>query len=981
MAICPIGYFCPEGSPLPLKCPVGYFCPNPGMSEKDEQFKCAPGVYCIAGASSRNDFQNHDGTIECPAGFYCLEGTTVPTMCPAGTYSDKKGLESEGQCDSCEPGYVCYQGQTSYDINDCPLGFFCPLGTGDAYITNGALPNGDPNYELYCPPGHSCKGGIKTACHNGEYQHQYGQLSCEICPAGYFCENNPDGIVSPQLCDVGSFCPKGSSSQNLCGIGSYGHATGLMSEDQCALCPVGKYCDTPGETNPTNLCDEHFFCEPGAINEFGKQSISGLENPCAEGNECPPGTTSMIKCKAGYYNNNVQQSCDICDEDFFCPYSGTVEPSPCVPGFTCPNSLTDFSVFGENSNTYLELLPDGGTADYHSFPCPLYHECPTGKIADMKICDPEFYSDEFGTIQCKPCPPGFTCLDGKITDLCPRGKYCRSGEPPYPCPTGYYNPNEGSNLESGCPSPSGQDDDCAIDTGKCIPCPAGSYCNNADGTSNPTFCDAGYFCTQRSNNRRQNSCPAGHYCPRGSGNALACPVGTYNTESEQVSISACLPCPEGKYCDKTGISDNRNLPSCASGYYCGIGSFSDRPGFISNQTNQIFGYCQEGQYCPGDEPAPLPCEIGTFTNLTHQSKCEDCPRGYFCNGSDHQPEPCSVGHICVNGVETLCPERTFNPSQYGYSEKDHCLVCTPGYTCADPTSDPVPCDTGKYCINGEEFDCSDGNLCQSASDEEEPCSYGKTCNNNIESICQAEKYCEQGIKSGEEIPCPAGSYCAAGSKYPVQCEPGTYSNQPELSSDLCQPCTRGYCPKYGSVDDTSFTVLDGYFCDGDCGRTATPKNCSVGAKCIGGVEILCDDPSEFQPLEGQSECFNCGPGFKCDDTFERIECSEGTYCADGINLEQSCYEGSFGYFMNHGASDFSTACNDCPAGHLCSSQGLTKSDVQNGFFCTDGIICKGGNDTELCAPGSYCPALNDVLITTNMLGKYITNINIITKWK
>lgn len=41
------------------------------------------------------------------------------------------------------------------------MGFFCPEGTGDVYEVDGLLPNGDPNYKFLCPPGFSCKNGIK----------------------------------------------------------------------------------------------------------------------------------------------------------------------------------------------------------------------------------------------------------------------------------------------------------------------------------------------------------------------------------------------------------------------------------------------------------------------------------------------------------------------------------------------------------------------------------------------------------------------------------------------------------------------------------------------------------------------------------------------------------------------------------------------------------------------------------------------------
>ena len=66
------------------------------------------------------------------------------------------------------------------------------------------------------------------------------------------------------------------------------------------------------------------------------------------------------------------------------------------------------------------------------------------------MCDDNYYSDTYAATECKVCPDGFTCQDGKITDLCPKGKYCRSGASAAPCPVGYYNPNDGASITDTC---------------------------------------------------------------------------------------------------------------------------------------------------------------------------------------------------------------------------------------------------------------------------------------------------------------------------------------------------------------------------------------------------------------------------------------------------------------------------------------------------------------------------------------------------
>ena len=38
---------------------------------------------------------------------YCIEGTIDPTGCPAGTFSNVKGLKSVSECQPCSYGQYC----------------------------------------------------------------------------------------------------------------------------------------------------------------------------------------------------------------------------------------------------------------------------------------------------------------------------------------------------------------------------------------------------------------------------------------------------------------------------------------------------------------------------------------------------------------------------------------------------------------------------------------------------------------------------------------------------------------------------------------------------------------------------------------------------------------------------------------------------------------------------------------------------------
>ena len=73
-AICPIGSYCPEGSPMHIACPNATFMNHTGASKC---YECPEGYYCT----------NRDRADPCPQGYYCPRGTGAGTIpCPIGKY-------------------------------------------------------------------------------------------------------------------------------------------------------------------------------------------------------------------------------------------------------------------------------------------------------------------------------------------------------------------------------------------------------------------------------------------------------------------------------------------------------------------------------------------------------------------------------------------------------------------------------------------------------------------------------------------------------------------------------------------------------------------------------------------------------------------------------------------------------------------------------------------------------------------------------
>ncbi|XP_075765836.1 uncharacterized protein LOC106731521 [Pelodiscus sinensis] len=187
---CMAGFYCPAGSLEPIPCPPGFYCHASGLSEPSGE--CATGFYCTGGASSPKPTEGVTGNI-CPLGSYCAAGSTMPRLCPPGTFSNLLGQSMVSQCQIC------------------PSGFYC-AGSG-----------------LSAPTGE--------------------------CQEGYYCDNSQGPVSDFTLypCPQGFYCPPGThqSTQYSCPPGTFGSRQKLKNIQECQGCPPGKYCEFPGLSAPT----------------------------------------------------------------------------------------------------------------------------------------------------------------------------------------------------------------------------------------------------------------------------------------------------------------------------------------------------------------------------------------------------------------------------------------------------------------------------------------------------------------------------------------------------------------------------------------------------------------------------------------------------------------------------------------------------------------------------------------------------------
>jgi len=96
--MCAPGEYCGTGTTTATSCGPGRYCKDYALGSPTG--RCEAGYYCPLGAPIANQHA-------CTAGHYCREGSSAPTACAAGTYSESVGASDPATCVPCPPGYGC----------------------------------------------------------------------------------------------------------------------------------------------------------------------------------------------------------------------------------------------------------------------------------------------------------------------------------------------------------------------------------------------------------------------------------------------------------------------------------------------------------------------------------------------------------------------------------------------------------------------------------------------------------------------------------------------------------------------------------------------------------------------------------------------------------------------------------------------------------------------------------------------------------
>jgi len=92
----------------------------------------------------------------------------------------------------------------------------------------------------------------------------------------------------------------------------------------------------------------------------------------------------------------------------------------------------------------------------------------------------------------------------------------------------------------------------------------------------------------------------GYYCTEGTASETPCPIGTFRDAVGGTSLTDCIICDAGQYCQIPALVTPGTGP-CGPGFYCPEGQDDDTP--VSYE-------CEKGNYCPGGTKVQYPCELG-----------------------------------------------------------------------------------------------------------------------------------------------------------------------------------------------------------------------------------------------------------------------------------------------------------------------------------------------------------------------------------
>lgn len=635
-------------------------------------------------------------------------------------------------------------------------------------------------YCFECPAGYICPRDrvnkkSPTACNNGKYQDEMGQVSCKTCPAGKMTPNDTNAYTSCTTCIAGTYSAAGASSCSNCAPGSYSGA----GASSCTKCPVGFYqsaggqkdCDKcpdgtttsgEGKTGP-NDCKKKFnlalYVEYQQGGNTGIYSVSTATIAYYEGTTAVHSITTMkhqlaykisdLKNKYTAPTETNQAYISINGTKYYLTSNGDNWQSTSTLTNALASQAHDstfnlvFILQPKPYNVY--MISDGYN---NGSPSPMFNANTTA-VATKKFGDTpstgvtpdknKVATCSFGT--------GTTTYYGYIADdTAPKYYECKKNSTYFNLisnssngSTNMFEPSQDGNdicigysmttceagyscnscKRSACGSGKYQDKPGQSSCKSCSEQTSSEYPNSAEGSNNINSCylttTAGKYV--KTTGAGEVDCACGGYCP---GNTTV-----YYSSGHGSTTGGRSTCGAGKYNGKTGSKAETDCLTTNAGYYATAGSCSQ-----TTVNAGCYGAAGSTNACPNNCPADTSGR--TVSSNAGSSKAKDC----YATCTD---KTISNGTATKRSLSKLYDGTTYPACTYDTN-------CDAGYYGADNVTDPscASCPDGQYSA-ANALSCSS-------------CGDGKISNSDKTGCdsCLAGTYSTDSMTTCQ--PCPSGTY-------------------------------------------------------------------------------------------------------------------------------------------------------------------------------------------------------------------------------
>ena len=462
------------------------------------------------------------------------------------------------------------------------------------------------------------------------------------------------------------------------------------------------------------------------------QSVSAAAGPPA----CPSqqsldssGACVGVPCAPGW--SGTPGYCQPCAAGAFSTSTGSLVCPQCATG-------TFSTAIGANSSGVCTPCQSAGTS---SAGASSESDC---------VCVPGYEGNY--TAGCRQCAAGeYQAGGASACSPCPAGAYTGSSGAPYcqPCGQGWYQNASGSSACQACTPGSYQPvlggSVCGVcqpgafqssqAATECQPCAAGEHQTYA-GATWCVSCDPGWF-QAAAGMTTCAPCAAGTFTAySGATVCQACPGN--DTFADSAGMSSCTACPNGSATDAAGATACLLCPEAEG--VLGAACSACSPG--SEARDSRCWACAAGSYSPSGARCQA-CAAGS-SSPSGASACDACLPGTAGVGC----APCGRGSFASGHGQVTCTSCAIGKYS-AVSGATSVAAC-------------VNCEQGTYSLlPGFCAPCPAGTTSPPASEAEQEC------------MSLAGFYALPGRPG---TPCPANSFCMAGTMRPTPCPPGTFSS-------------------------------------------------------------------------------------------------------------------------------------------------------------------------------------------------------------